>query len=203
MVTSSKRAYATPRAAAPRAPAPVAVHCWPMPLQETLRHSKAGLAQPLWGLLVHQVLFDPPKHLWWVWGLILNAILPLLPSCWAFSFAFACGVSFLVESNIFLLTAVQQQVVILEFSQKMSASPSTLPSWIYMKVSLVYLSKAGQDKSFFFFLQTVNALRFIRKDFMHGAYQRDWSAGTHTWAFQGGTIVPHRNSLSPVLGERF
>ena len=27
MVTSSKRAYATPRAAAPRAPAPVAVHC--------------------------------------------------------------------------------------------------------------------------------------------------------------------------------
>ena len=62
----------------------------------------------------------------------------------------------------------------------MSASPSTLPSWIYMKVSLIYLSKAGQDKSFFFFLQTVNALRFIRKDFMHGAYQRDWSAGTHT-----------------------
>ena len=65
-----------------------------MPLQETLRHSKAGLAQPLWGLLVHQVLFDPPKHLWWVWGLILNAILPLLPSCWGFSFALGCGVSF-------------------------------------------------------------------------------------------------------------
>ena len=70
-----------------------------MPLQETLRHSKAGLAQPLWGLLVHQVLFDPPKHLWWVWGLILNAILPLLPSCWGFSSALRRGVSFFAGSQ--------------------------------------------------------------------------------------------------------
>ena len=54
-VTSSKRAYATPRHASPRAPAPVAVHCWPGPLQETLKHSKAGLAQSLRGfwVLVH------------------------------------------------------------------------------------------------------------------------------------------------------
>ena len=29
MVTSSKRAYAIPKSAAPRAPVPVAVHCWP------------------------------------------------------------------------------------------------------------------------------------------------------------------------------
>ena len=34
----------------------------------------------LW-VLVHT------KFLWWVWGLILNEILPLLPSCWGFSFA--------------------------------------------------------------------------------------------------------------------
>ena len=27
-------------------------HCWPVPLQETLKHLKAGLAQSLWGLLV-------------------------------------------------------------------------------------------------------------------------------------------------------
>ena len=54
MLTSSKRAYATPRSAAPRAPALVAGHCSPGPLQETLKHSKAGsLAQSLWGLLVH------------------------------------------------------------------------------------------------------------------------------------------------------
>ena len=51
MVTSSKRAYAIPRSAAPRAP--VAGHCWPVPLQETFIHSKAGLAQSLWSLLVH------------------------------------------------------------------------------------------------------------------------------------------------------
>ena len=35
MVTSSKKAYAIPRSTAPRAPAPVAGHCWPRPPQET------------------------------------------------------------------------------------------------------------------------------------------------------------------------
>ena len=51
--TSSKRAYATPMSAVARAPALVADHWWPVPLQETLKHLKAGLAQSLWGLLVH------------------------------------------------------------------------------------------------------------------------------------------------------
>ena len=37
MATSSKRAYLIPRSAAPRAPAPAAGHCWPIPLQETLK----------------------------------------------------------------------------------------------------------------------------------------------------------------------
>ena len=40
-----------------------------------------------------QGLFEPSMSLWKVWGLILNAILPLLPSCWGFSFALGCGVS--------------------------------------------------------------------------------------------------------------
>ena len=53
MATSSKRAYSIPKYAAPRAPAPEAGHCWPIPPQETLKHSKAGLAQSLWDLLVH------------------------------------------------------------------------------------------------------------------------------------------------------
>ena len=48
MATSSKRAYAIPRSTAPRAPAPVAVHCWPVPLQET----HTVLSQSLWGLWV-------------------------------------------------------------------------------------------------------------------------------------------------------
>jgi len=81
----------------------------------------------------HKVLFESSKCLWWMWGLIQNAILPLLPSCWGFSFALGCGfclfVCFLVGSNILLLMAVQQRVALLESSQeKMSASPSTLPS---------------------------------------------------------------------------
>ena len=32
-----------------------------------------------------QGLFEPFEHLWWVWGLILNAISPLLPPSWGFS----------------------------------------------------------------------------------------------------------------------
>ena len=36
----------------------------------------------------------PSERLWWVWGLVLNVISSLLPSCWGFSFADGCGVSF-------------------------------------------------------------------------------------------------------------
>ena len=43
---------------------------------------------------VHKLLFEPSGLLWWVCGLIVNVILPLLLSCWDFSFALACGVSF-------------------------------------------------------------------------------------------------------------
>ena len=39
-----------------------------------------------------QHMFEPSEHLWWVWGLILNEILPLLPFCWGFS-ALGHGVS--------------------------------------------------------------------------------------------------------------
>ena len=52
MATSSKRAYAISRSALPRSPAPAAGHCRPVATQETLRHSRAGLAQSLWSLLV-------------------------------------------------------------------------------------------------------------------------------------------------------
>ena len=40
------------------------------------------------------MFFEPSKHLWWLWGSILNAVLPLLPSCLGFSFALGRGVSF-------------------------------------------------------------------------------------------------------------
>ena len=46
---------------------------------------------------VHKVLFEPSEHLWQVWGLILNVILSLLPSCWDFSFALGSWVYFPVD----------------------------------------------------------------------------------------------------------
>ena len=44
METSSKRACARPRSAAPRAPAPAAGHCWPVPPQEMLKHSSVWVS---------------------------------------------------------------------------------------------------------------------------------------------------------------
>ena len=46
------------------------------------------------GSWAHKILFEPSKRLWRVWDLILNAITPLLPSCWGFFFALGRGVSF-------------------------------------------------------------------------------------------------------------
>ena len=43
MATSSERAYAIPKSAAPRVPAPAAVYCWPIPPQETFRHSSISV----------------------------------------------------------------------------------------------------------------------------------------------------------------
>ena len=51
MATSSKRAYAIPRSAVSRSSVPAAGHCLPITLQETLKHSKASLAQ-FYGFLV-------------------------------------------------------------------------------------------------------------------------------------------------------
>ena len=58
------------------------------------RCSNTGLPQSLWGpwVLVHTRFVWASECLWWEWGLILNANLPLLPSCWGFSFAFGQGV---------------------------------------------------------------------------------------------------------------
>ena len=60
METSFKGAYATPGSAVPRAPPPVTGYCCPRPPQKTLKHSKAGLAQSLWVLLVHTKLCLSP-----------------------------------------------------------------------------------------------------------------------------------------------
>ena len=87
MATSSKRTYATsrlPRSAVARTHVPTVCHCWLIPLQNTLRPSKAGLTQSLLGSLgpgLDKVLFEPCKSLWWAWSLILSVILFLLLSC--------------------------------------------------------------------------------------------------------------------------
>ena len=92
MVTSSKSVYAIPRSTASRAPVPAAGHCWPVPPQETLKHSSLSLCG-VSGSWCTQVLFEPSERLWQVWGLSLNVISSLLPSCWGSSFALGRGVS--------------------------------------------------------------------------------------------------------------
>ena len=85
--------------------------------------SLCGVSGSWWA----QGLFEPSEHLWQLWGLFLNMISPLLPSSGASPLPLEMYL-FLVGSNILLSTAVQQQVVILEFLQeKMSAHPATLP----------------------------------------------------------------------------
>ena len=96
MATSCRTAYDIPRCAAPRIPAPM-----DRPL---LTHTSAGDTQTLKGRSgsvsvgclgsgVHKVLFEPSECLWWVWNLITNVTLLLLPSCFGFSFALIPGSS--------------------------------------------------------------------------------------------------------------
>ena len=87
---------ACPRSAAVRTPIPASGHCRPMPPLETLKHSKTGLTQSPWGLWVPvctKFCLSPPS-ISGGYGVCLNAILSLLPSCWVFSFALGHGVSF-------------------------------------------------------------------------------------------------------------
>ena len=86
-------------------PHPGLLHPEPLALRQATAdpYTSAGDTQTLKGRSgsvsvgspdAHKVLFKPSEDLWWVWGLILNAISLLLPSCWGFSFALGHGVSF-------------------------------------------------------------------------------------------------------------
>ena len=59
MATSSKRAYAIPRSAAPRAPTPLTGHCWPVPPQETPKYSSVSVSVGSLGPGVHKVCLSP------------------------------------------------------------------------------------------------------------------------------------------------
>ena len=95
-----------------------------------LAHASSGDTQTLQGSVTqslvgslgpgeHKVLFKPSHHLWWLRGLILNTVLPLMISCWGFFFVLGWGYLFLVGCNFFWFMVVQQLVAVLEFSQKM------------------------------------------------------------------------------------
>ena len=100
---------------------------------QTLKGRSGSVFLGTLGPSAHKVLFEPSEHLWQVWGLILNGISPLLPSCWGFSVALGCGVSFLggsffggTDNNLSMIA--QQWVEILQFSLgKMNTCPS-IPS---------------------------------------------------------------------------
>ena len=90
--TELKRTYVIPRSAAPRAPALQQATADP---HLRRRQSNTVLGQSLWGLeALVRARFVPSECLWWIFGLILNIISPLLLSCWGFSFTHGCGVSF-------------------------------------------------------------------------------------------------------------
>ena len=59
MATSSKRVYSITRSTVPRAPDPVTVHCWPVPLQETLEHSSTSVSEGPLGPSVHKICLSP------------------------------------------------------------------------------------------------------------------------------------------------
>ena len=59
IVTSSKRAYAIPKSAAPRAPVPAADHHQPIPPQEMLKHSSVSISVASLGRGAHKVCLSP------------------------------------------------------------------------------------------------------------------------------------------------
>ena len=103
---------------------------------QTLKDRSGSVSAKSLGPGVHKVLSESSKHLWRVWGLILNAISLLLPSCWGFPFALGHGVSFFGGIQHFPVDGCSAASCILEFLQKMNACPSTQPSCHTSKPSL-------------------------------------------------------------------
>ena len=135
MVTSYKGAYAIPRSTAVRASDPAAVHCWPVPPQETLKHSSVSVSVGSLGPGAHKVCLSPLSisggHAVWFqtwfcpsYHLAEASSLPLdagfllkvspvpcshhrLPSFWGFS-ALGCG----IYMSVYTFKASQVAVVV-------------------------------------------------------------------------------------------
>ena len=64
-----------------------------------------------------QGTFEPSECLWQMWGLILNVIVPLIPSFWGFSFAPGRGVSPQSHSSVMqLLLQHMRETSVSQFS---------------------------------------------------------------------------------------
>ena len=61
-------------------------------MRQTLKGRSGSVSMASLG--TQNIFFEPSKHLWQVWGLILSVISPLLPFCLGFSFALGHGISF-------------------------------------------------------------------------------------------------------------
>ena len=59
IATSFKRSYTIHRFIAPRAPAPAAVHCWPIPPQETFKHCSVSVSVGSLGPGAYKVCLSP------------------------------------------------------------------------------------------------------------------------------------------------
>ena len=102
MATSSKTAYATrwvTQVCCSQSPSPHGrplLTCASPGDTRTLKGRSGSVSVGSLGPGEPKVLFEPSKHLWQVWALILNMIMPLLPllSCWGFSFALGYGFFF-------------------------------------------------------------------------------------------------------------
>ena len=77
MANSSKRAYATPRSTAPRAPAPAAVHYWPIAPQETLKDSSVSVSVESLGPGMPKVCLSPLTSLT---GMVLDSKCDFAPA---------------------------------------------------------------------------------------------------------------------------
>ena len=147
MATSSKKANATARSAAPRAPASVAGHSWPILHR---RHSNTQ----------RQVWLSLCGISWWaqvfVWALRASLVGMVFDSkhnfapptiLWGFSFAVGHRVSFFV--------GIQQWLVILEFLQE---KMSTFAGYIFKKEWFCHDSLI----CYIFQRKTTNMLKFIQ-----------------------------------------
>ena len=114
------------------------------------------------GIIVLQFVSHPPKGygIWFV-------IAPLLPCHCGFSFVFGCGVSFLVNSSVFLLMIVQQLVVTPVLLQaRVSARPSTLPSWTNLSMDLFLVTVTSKEKKSMLTVSTLGLLKWQKVQFL-------------------------------------